>query len=227
VYCLCRERWEPNGQDAFSVEHIQARATHPRRAGDYDNLLYSCSVCNACRRQEPLPFDPTAVSLAAHLQIRAGAVEALTREGHHLSDLCHLNRPRLVEFRRYLEELIDHLLERDDSVAERALRRILGFPVDLPDLRSRRPPGGNTRPAGITRSWFERRKQGKLPPPTKVCEAPASARCSVHFGASARRLGRHRACECHVPPFRRSGALSAHPDGAHVTMTGANGGEGR
>src|SRR5208337_1423939 len=78
VYCLCREQWEPNGQDVFSVEHIEPQTTHPERAGDYDNLLYACSVCNACRREEPLPFDPCAEPMAAHLQtLPNGTLEAL------------------------------------------------------------------------------------------------------------------------------------------------------
>src|SRR5437763_966137 len=67
IHCLCRERWEPNGHDVFSVEHLEPQVRHPERAGDYDNLLYACSVCNAYRRAEPLPFDPSAEAMKAHL----------------------------------------------------------------------------------------------------------------------------------------------------------------
>jgi len=164
VYCLCRERWEPNGQDVFSVEHIQSQATHPELGGDYDNLLYACSVCNACRRQEPLPFDPCAEAMATHVQTLAdGTIEALTLEGRVLCDLCHLNRPLLVQFRQYMLELIESLLRKQGSREALALQRILSFPDDLPNLRSRRPPGGNSRPDGILASYFERRKRAELP----------------------------------------------------------------
>jgi hypothetical protein len=42
-------------------------------------------------------------------------------------------------------------------------RRLTGFPNDLPDLKSLRPPGGNTRPEGIEQSHFRRRERGELP----------------------------------------------------------------
>lgn len=50
VYCLCRERWEPNGHRGFSAEHIQPRAVRPDLKGDYDNLLYACVTCNSARQ---------------------------------------------------------------------------------------------------------------------------------------------------------------------------------
>src|SRR5437870_168701 len=68
VYCLCRERWEPNGHYAFSVDHVAPQVTHPERACDYDNLLYACSICNACRQGRPLPVDPCSEAMAAHLR---------------------------------------------------------------------------------------------------------------------------------------------------------------
>ena len=40
VYCLSRERWNPEGQDAFSVDHERPQSTHPEQTGDYDNLVY-------------------------------------------------------------------------------------------------------------------------------------------------------------------------------------------
>jgi hypothetical protein len=163
VYCLCRERWEPNGQHAFSVEHFLARALHPEPACDYENLLYTCSICNACRQEQPPPLDPCAVSMAAHLQpLQNGLVQPLTSQGRALCDLCHLSRPSLVQFRRYLLELIGLLLKRQGPDDERALRHILSFPDDLPDLRRKRPPGGNSRPEGLSASYLARRARSEL-----------------------------------------------------------------
>jgi hypothetical protein len=67
AYCLCREQWEPNGQDVFSVEHIQPQARYPEQATDYDNLIYACAVCNAYRHDELLPLHPSTEQLATYL----------------------------------------------------------------------------------------------------------------------------------------------------------------
>jgi len=101
--------------------------------------------------------------LAEHLRIAAsGTVEPLTDAGHRLVDLCHLNRPVLVEFRREFLQLLDLLAGLDDPRATGAMRRLLGFPRDLPDLAGLRPPGGNSRPDGIHESCYARRQDGRL-----------------------------------------------------------------
>ena len=43
VYCLCRERWCPDGEDSFSVEHFRPQAWAAAEVCDYDNLLYTAS----------------------------------------------------------------------------------------------------------------------------------------------------------------------------------------
>lgn len=42
-------------------------------------------------------------------------------------------------------------------------RKLMGFPNDLPDLQSLKPPGGNFRPDGVAASFHARRKRGELP----------------------------------------------------------------
>jgi hypothetical protein len=39
----------------------------------------------------------------------------------------------------------------------------MGFPEDLPDLESLRPPGGNTRLKGVAESYAAKQKEGMLP----------------------------------------------------------------
>jgi hypothetical protein len=103
VYCLCRERWEPNGQNSFSVEHALPRASNPERANDYENLLYACCTCNSAREEASLPIDPFASPLAAHLRLTDdGTIASLTKHGAVLIEICRLNRPSLVDFRRRL-----------------------------------------------------------------------------------------------------------------------------
>jgi hypothetical protein len=42
-------------------------------------------------------------------------------------------------------------------------QQLMGFPADLPDLSTLRPPQGNTRPDGIAMSYLRRRERGELP----------------------------------------------------------------
>jgi hypothetical protein len=46
VYCLCRERWFPDGDEAFSVDHLQPQSAVPGLVCDYDNLVYACCHWN-------------------------------------------------------------------------------------------------------------------------------------------------------------------------------------
>jgi hypothetical protein len=80
-------------------------------------------------------------------------------EAARLIDLVGLNRPRLREFRELWLRIVQLA-----AVAEPDLhRRLLSFPDDLPELKRLRPPGGNTRPAGMTASHFARRQARTLP----------------------------------------------------------------
>lgn len=69
-----------------------------------------------------------------------------------------LNGPDATEFR---EVWID-ILRLAQEFNPELFRRLMGYPDDLPDLGSLRPPGGNTRPEGVAQSQFERRKCGEL-----------------------------------------------------------------
>ena len=42
-------------------------------------------------------------------------------------------------------------------------KQLLGFPDDLPDLSTRMPPDGNTRPDGVADSFLAQRNTGTLP----------------------------------------------------------------
>src|SRR5262249_53593410 len=103
VFCLMRERWYPNGHAAFSVDHLQPVAIAPQRRCDYENLLYVCLHCNACKRDIWPLLDPCRVALGAHLQVHPdGTIEALSAEGARLIAILRLDRPQLTEFRQRL-----------------------------------------------------------------------------------------------------------------------------
>jgi hypothetical protein len=79
----------------------------------------------------------------------AGSEPSLTPDGKDLIDLLHLDAaPALQVRRRYLRIL--KLKERyhDDTEVDKLFLDAFGFPEDLPDLVSMRPPGGNSRGGG-------------------------------------------------------------------------------
>jgi hypothetical protein len=164
IYCLTRERWYPSGHEEFGVDHVKPRSVAPDLIVDYDNLLYACSSCNRNRQEAGLPMDPARAVLGEHLRMTAdGTVEALTNEGRALIRTCHLNRPLLLHHRRHLPALINLPMRRQSASDESLLCGILGFPDDLPDVASKRPPGGDTRPDVMKQSCFAQRKRGELP----------------------------------------------------------------
>ena len=91
VYCLTRERWRPDGQEDFAVDHITPRNTDPSLEHNYDNLCYACCSCNRNRQDAALPFDLGREPIAKHLEVAPdGTAEALSAEGRHLIRVCHL-----------------------------------------------------------------------------------------------------------------------------------------
>jgi hypothetical protein len=162
VYCLVRERWFPNGEAGFSVDHVEPQASAPDRLCDYTNLVYACLTCNSTRQDQRLP-DPCAVGYAALLCVREGGdLEGLTLAGVEMIARLGLNHPRLREFRHRMLGLLQRI-QRTTGGEQADLRRWFGYPDDLPDLASLRPPEGNHRPGGLAQSHFERRKRGELP----------------------------------------------------------------
>jgi hypothetical protein len=163
VYCLCRETWFPDGEAFFGCDHVCPRSRAPQQLATYDDLVYACCVCNTWKKDFPETLDFSAVAFAEHLEAQAdGTIRALTLRGQALIDVCALNRPRLVAFRRDLRALLALLAGCRGEAAVRLRQRYLGYPDDLPDLASLRPPGGNTRPEGIASCCFERRRRGEL-----------------------------------------------------------------
>ena len=48
------------------------------------------------------------------------------------------------------------------SVDKPEFERLMGFPADLPDLAKLKPPE-NSRPGGVSDSYFAKRTRGELP----------------------------------------------------------------
>jgi HNH endonuclease len=164
VYCLCRERWVPGGDESFSVDHFLPQSVVPERRTDYDNLVYACCSCNSSKQDYEGVLDPSREPVGNHLQVGAdGTIHGLTPQGVEWIRVCRLDRPRLTEFCRQLLELLAILTRRKDPQAATLFQHYLGFPLNLPRLTTLRPPGGNARPGGIADSCFERKRRGELP----------------------------------------------------------------
>ena len=156
VYCLIREAWYPA---SFHIDHFLPTVDNPELELVYTNLVYACASCNA-RKQALLLPDPTKAMLEPNIRVLSdGALEPLTSEARLLVRRLGLNNRRYCDFRKLWIGIVTLAQQAEPEL----FRRLMAYPDDLPDLATLRPPGGNTRPEGITESHFERRKRGDLP----------------------------------------------------------------
>lgn len=159
VYCLRREAWEPDAS-LFQIDHVRPVSRAPELVTVYENLVYSCSVCNLAKRDRLLP-DPKTVLTADAVTVEPdGRLTPLTAAANVLILALDLNDPEFVLWRFQLIRIVTLAARRDKELH----RNLLAFPADLPDLATLRPPGGNTRPDGVEQSYLGRRERGELPP---------------------------------------------------------------
>src|SRR5262249_3046027 len=151
IFCLLRECWvRPIAADAFGVEHLVPKSVAPERICDYTNLVYACCRCNSCKGEQwPVP-DPCETPYGEHLRVHEdGTIEGRTEDGRRLIRILRLDREELTRFRRELLELLRAAQAKPEGETAARVRNLLSFPHDLPDLRTLRPPGGNTKPEGV------------------------------------------------------------------------------
>lgn len=165
AYCLTRERWSPSGHATFGADHLVAQAEDSSLVVSYLNLVYACNACNSAKQAEASPIDPFQSCLADHLVIHEdGSAHALTLEGQDFIDFFDLAGPDQVGIR---DEKLSCLRAKknhpNDADIDKIYRKAFGYPDDLPDLRTKRPPQGNAKPDGLLRSYHTRRAQGTLP----------------------------------------------------------------
>jgi hypothetical protein len=141
VYCLIRENWRPF-QGVYALDHFLPVTARPDLAVEYDNLLYACVSCNLGKGSLQTP-DPLVSLIDPEVTVSSdGEIHGQTAEARKLIELVGLNRPRLREFRELLIRMIGLAALHDQGL----FRRLLGYPDDLPNLSSLRPPQGNARP---------------------------------------------------------------------------------
>jgi hypothetical protein len=159
AYCLMRESWL-RGTRGFQIDHCVAAVRDPSRLLDYDNLVYTCPWCNQAKAGVTVP-NPTDVAYGKALDVNEEGVSEVKNDlGVMLVQGLKLDHPEITYQRRMIIRVV-RLAEEKNNVA--IILRLLGCPDDLPNLRQKRPPGGNTRPAGVLNSWYEKRRREELP----------------------------------------------------------------
>lgn len=158
VYCLRRERWEPD-RSIFEIDHFDPTSRSPDLRLDYGNLLYSCSTRNLGKRAQRLP-DPTIAFRSTSVRSNSdGHLVGQTLEARRLIRLLDLNDSMFVTWRTRMIRIVE--LAR--THATELFLDLLAYPDELPDLSALRPSERNSRPDGISESHFERRQRGELP----------------------------------------------------------------
>jgi len=158
VYCLRRELWG-RAVGELEIDHFLPVAQRPDLKTDYANLLLACPICNVLKGGRVLPNPCEVLTSATVVVEEDGTIRGQTREARRLIRIMGLDEPPATEFRLLWNSIVT-LAHRFDPAL---WRRIMGFPQDLPDLRQLKPPGGNTRPAGVEQSWHALQERGELP----------------------------------------------------------------
>jgi hypothetical protein len=157
IYCLLREQW---GQmrGGHVIDHFLSVAQHPKRANDYDNLVYACAVCNGVKRDLLIPDATTLLTSPGVWVSTDGVIHADNPEAAYLIELLGLNSARALEVRLLWLGIIALAAVHDPDLYQ----RLMGYPADLPNLARLKPPGGNSRPDGVNQSHFARKECGTL-----------------------------------------------------------------
>jgi len=162
VYCLERERWTPDPAGSFSVDHFQSKSKYGSLINDYDNLFYSCVRCNRAKLTNTGVLNPCETIYGRHLLIdRSGHIIGLTLDGNIHINILQLNDEDRVRRRGGFIALMDYLMQHGDAQARSFIEYLMGYPNDLPDLGSLRPPT-NFRPDGTKESAYYLRESGNL-----------------------------------------------------------------
>jgi len=133
----CREADGLKGDDNFGVDHYRPKGLFPHLATVYENLFYSCNVCNrrkswfwpSAAHLEAKQFIPNPCDhvMSAHLRFHGVTVLARTAAGQFTRDLLDLNEERVLYFRWFRLRVIgEEVREERRLVADiRALQRRL------------------------------------------------------------------------------------------------------
>jgi hypothetical protein len=141
-YCGVSELWV-GGE--LEIDHF--RPLRHGGADTLDNLVYACTICNRFKSDywhaDDAPdnlrlLHPFKDDLDVHLlQTSDGKLAGLTPRGRFHIDRLHLNRPLLVELRRFrhAEHLLRQELNQVQTANAQLQRRIWALEIELAELR--------------------------------------------------------------------------------------------
>jgi HNH endonuclease len=148
--------WAPT--DVWTVDHIISQDEAKELVCVYGNLVLACQCCNRIKSNHRVP-DPCLVAYGRCLSVGSdGAITALNRIGRRLVRDLRLNHPKYQQMRSQKMRDLRALALCDPESYE----QVMGFPKDLPDLRTVKMKS-NSRPGGIEESWLAKRLRGELP----------------------------------------------------------------
>lgn len=160
LFCLRREQWNVR-LGSFHLDHYVPQVIEPGETCTYDNLLYVCAACNLTKSDLAVP-DPSSFAFGDCVRVHPdGTIEALNPTGELLVELLRLDGDDHTRFRKLMLETLATLSQHNHAAFVEWMR----YPEDLPDLSRprKKPPKGNSRPGGVSESWFARRERGELP----------------------------------------------------------------
>lgn len=157
VYCLNREKWgQVSGE--FNRDYFQIQANTPHAPPDYNNLVYACRMCLIRAGNCEMP-NPCTTLTSDQIHVNPdGSLQVFSKDATKIIKVLGLNDGMYIQWR----EMWIRTIELAQEYHRELYLQLTGFPDDLPDLSRLRPPDGNTRPEGISESWFAKRERGEL-----------------------------------------------------------------
>lgn len=161
VYCLDREVWR-DMRARMHIDHFQPQALQHGLRCEYTNLLYLCPACNGLKRDLLLP-DPCLIALGQCIRVyKDGRIEAINdnQHGRRVIDQLALDEPVATRRRRLIIGTVLSFAETNWPMFVEWMR----YPEDLPSLGDKKnKPPSNSKPEGVARSHYERKRNGELP----------------------------------------------------------------
>jgi len=111
--------------DHGNIEHFYPKSVYPEKALDIENLLIACHICNVSKAAKfpldsngnPLLLNPRIDNFDEHIALfDDGVMQAKSERGAATIDTLKLNRPELIECRRY--EIIERSYYEQSAVQE-------------------------------------------------------------------------------------------------------------
>ena len=166
VYCLTREKWCPTGHRDFAVEHIAPKVSNKKMSTVYENLAYSCHLCNSLKGTK-LTINPRVNPFGNHLAVNPdGTINGTTPQGRKMILLLGLDDPERNALRKRYIDIYNAFQNPSLNTSQFVIdlyNDVFGYPVPMPDLKAKNPLGLKNKKS-VNRCCYQRH-HGKSPRP--------------------------------------------------------------